>query len=61
MGEINRYNVRKLVLADPSPASTPLVGYFRTTQPENFGRAVAATTGARVTVEGDVIRLAVRR
>jgi transmembrane sensor len=61
VGEINRYNVRKLVLADPSLGSTPLVGYFRTTEPENFGRAVAAMTGARVTVEGDVIRLDVRR
>ncbi len=37
MGEINRYNVRKLVLADPSLGSTPLVGYFRATEPENSG------------------------
>lgn len=39
VGEINRYNLRKLVLADPALRSTPLVGYFRTTEPENFGRA----------------------
>lgn len=57
VGEINRYNVRKLVIADPALGAEPLVGYFRTTEPENFGRAVAAMTGAKVVVEGDVIRL----
>lgn len=30
VGEINRYNVRKLVLANPSLGNTPPVGYFRT-------------------------------
>lgn len=37
VGEINRYNVRKLVLAGPALKSTPLVGYSRTTEPENSG------------------------
>jgi len=57
VGEINRYNVRKLVIGDPSLASEPLVGYFHTTEPEEFGRAVATMIGARVVDEGDTIRL----
>lgn len=55
--ELNRYNRRKLVIDDPKLAREPLVGYFRTDQPENFGRAVAAMVGARIEVEGDTIRL----
>jgi transmembrane sensor len=55
--EFNRYNVRKLVIDDPTLGAEPLVGYFRTDQPENFGRAVAAMVGARVEVEGETIRL----
>ncbi|MEO7680183.1 MAG: FecR domain-containing protein [Sphingomonas sp.] len=57
VSEINRYNVRKLVIGDPSLASEPLVGYFHTTEPEDFGRAVATMIGARVVDEGDTIRL----
>ncbi len=55
--EINRYNVRKLVIADPSLGDEQLVGYFSTTEPENFGRVVGKMIGARVVDEGDVIRL----
>lgn len=57
VGEINRYNVRKLVVGDPGLGSEPLIGYFRTTEPENFARAVAGMTGAKVVVEGEVIRI----
>lgn len=57
VAELNRYNRRKLVIADDTLGSEPLVGYFRTDQPENFGRAVATMVGARVEVEGDTIRL----
>lgn len=55
--ELNRYNSRKLVIDDATLAREPLVGYFRTDQPENFGRAVAAMVGAKFKVEGDTIRL----
>jgi transmembrane sensor len=58
--ELNRYNHRKLLIDDPQLGQKPLVGYFRTDQPESFGRAVAAMLGARVEVEGDTIRLSRR-
>lgn len=57
VSELNRYNKRKLVIEDRELGREPLVGYFRTDQPENFGRAVADMLGAHVEVEGDTIRL----
>jgi transmembrane sensor len=57
VAEINRYNHRKLVVDDPALAREPLVGYFRTDDPENFGRAVAGMLDAHVVEEGDVIRI----
>jgi transmembrane sensor len=56
--EINRYNERKLVIDDPDLAREPLVGYFRTNEPENFGKAVAGMLGAQVTEDGNTIHLA---
>jgi transmembrane sensor len=55
--ELNRYNRRKLLIEDPQLAEKPLVGYFRTDQPENFARAVATMLDARLRLEGDTIRL----
>jgi transmembrane sensor len=55
--ELNRYNRRKVVIDNGALGREPLVGYFRTDQPENFGRAVAGMVGAHVTVEGNTIRL----
>lgn len=55
--EINRYNRKQLVIDDPALGHETLVGYFRTNEPENFGRAVANMTGARVIDQGDTIRL----
>jgi len=55
--EINRYNPRQLVIDDPALGREPLVGYFRTNDPENFARAVASMVGARVTQDGQVIHL----
>lgn len=55
--ELNRYNLRKLAIEGHGLGREPLVGYFRTDQPENFGRAVANMVGARVEIEGDTIRL----
>lgn len=53
--EFNRYNARKIVIADPALAEQKLVGWFRTNEPESFARAAAASFGARVTVRGDAI------
>ena len=55
--EFNRHNVRQLVVDDPDLAREALVGRFRTTEPDTFARAVAVTTGARVVLEPEVIRL----
>jgi transmembrane sensor len=57
VSELNRYNNRKLVVEGRRLGREPLVGYFRTDQPENFGRTVAGMVGAKVVVEGDTIRL----
>ncbi|KRA60093.1 iron dicitrate transport regulator FecR [Caulobacter sp. Root655] len=53
--EFNRYNPRKIVIADPALANQRLVGWFRTNDPESFARAAAASFGARVVVRGDTI------
>jgi transmembrane sensor len=55
--ELNRYNTRKLVIDDARLGREPLVGYFRTDQPENFSRAVATMVGGKVVVDGDTIRI----
>ena len=57
VAEINRYNVRQLVVDDPALGREPLVGYFRTNEPENFARAVASMVGARVSENGQAIHL----
>ena len=56
--EINRYNAKKIVIDDPELGREGLVGYFRTTEPANFGHAVAAMIGARVVEDGDTIHIA---
>jgi transmembrane sensor len=55
--EINRYNWRQLVVDDPALAREPLIGYFRTNDPETFARAVADMFDAEVRAEGQTIRL----
>lgn len=57
VAEINRYNRRRLVVADGALGREPLVGYFRTNEPENFGRAVAGMLGARLVEDGDTLRI----
>lgn len=57
VAEFNRHNTRRLVVDDPDLARQALVGRFRTTEPDTFARAVSVTTGARVTLEPEVIRL----
>lgn len=57
VAELNRYNVRQLVVADPALAREPLVGYFRTDEPEKFGLHVATMMGGRVENDGQTIRI----
>lgn len=57
VAQFNRYNAKKLVIADPGLAAETLVGQFRATEPRTFAEAVATTLGAKVDEEGDTIRL----
>src|SRR3546814_15842317 len=47
VAELNRYNRRKLVVEDPVLARMPIVGSFRTDEPDDFARTVAPLIGAR--------------
>lgn len=55
--EINRYNEKKLVIDTPDLGREPLVGYFRTNEPANFGHAVTTLVGAQMIDDGNVIHL----
>jgi transmembrane sensor len=55
--EFNRYNARKIVIADPELASEKVVGQFGAYDPEGFARAAAGMLGAHVVVEGPSLRL----
>jgi transmembrane sensor len=57
VAQFNRFNARKLVIADPSLAAEKLVGQFRATEPLKFAEAVATTLGARIDEDRDTIRL----
>ncbi|HEX2813643.1 MAG TPA: FecR domain-containing protein [Sphingopyxis sp.] len=60
VAELNRYNHRKLVVEDPVLARMPIVGYFRTSEPGDFARAVAPLIGARVEMRsGDMHLVAI--
>lgn len=48
VSELNRYNRHQLLVEDPVLSRTPIVGYFRTDNPEGFANSVAALIGARV-------------
>jgi transmembrane sensor len=55
--EFNRYNARKIVIADQGLASEKVVGRFSTDEPETFVRAVAGAVGARVAADDGSLRL----
>jgi transmembrane sensor len=57
VAEFNRHNRRQIVIDDPSLASVPVVGVFRTTDIEGFIAAAAVALNTRATVDGDLIRL----
>lgn len=55
--EFNRYNDRKIVVADPRLAGQRFVGWFRTNDPEGFAEAAATTFNGRVSLGRDTIVL----
>ena len=55
--EFNRYNDRKIQVADPRLADERFVGWFRTNDPEGFAEAVATTFNGKVSQNGDAIVL----
>jgi transmembrane sensor len=57
VAEINRYNRRRIVIADPALAARPVVGIFNANDTETFASAAAAVLGAQVVDKGDVIEL----
>jgi transmembrane sensor len=57
VAELNRYNDRKVEVVGDALAAEPLVGYFRTNDPETFAEAAASLTGSRVETDGAVIRI----
>lgn len=57
VAQINRYNRRSIVIADPALARQPIIGMFRATDIETFAHTAAAVVNAKVIDEGAVIRL----
>lgn len=55
--EFNRYNDRKIEVADPRLADERFVGWFRTNDPEGFAEAAATTFNGKVSVRDDAIVL----
>lgn len=53
----NRYNSRQIVIEDSDLAKERFVGLFQTNAPESFASAVAATLGAKVSVDERAIRI----
>lgn len=55
VAEFNRYNQRRVDIADPALAEERLVGRFRINDPESFAEAVHQTLGATIVHEGNNI------
>lgn len=55
VAEFNRYNSRKIVIADPTLSDEKLVGWFRADQPDTFARAVHVALNAPVRIDEDRI------
>lgn len=56
----NRYNARKLIIADPQIGGRKLVGWFRIDDPEGFAKAASDTLDVQVRFAADEIFLARR-
>lgn len=57
VAQFNRYNLKKLVIADADLAQEKLVGQFRATEPNTFAEAIVTTLGATIKQSGDTIQL----
>jgi transmembrane sensor len=57
--EFNRYNRRKISLADPKLAQLRVGGSFKSTDPDSFAAALASTFGLKV-LKGDAERIVLR-
>lgn len=57
IAEFNRYNDRKIVLADPRLSAEPLFGVFQTDDPEGFAQAVHLGFGVPVSVSKERIAI----
>lgn len=55
--EINRHNRRQIQVADSRLAAQPIVGVFRSIDPEAFARIAATALDAQVIDEGTLIRI----
>lgn len=55
--EFNRYNIRKIEVADAALGAQKMVGRFRTNEPDAFAHAVATLMKARIDTRPDGIRL----
>ena len=57
VADFNRYNDRKIEVADPRLADERFVGWFRTNDPEGFAEAAATTFNGKVSLRDDAIVL----
>jgi transmembrane sensor len=55
--ELNRYNRRAIVIADPELAAHKIIGRFRATDPVAFANAAAAMLDARLKADNDQLIL----
>lgn len=55
--EFNRYNLRKICIEAPGAAKTPMLGYFKTNQPEQFAEAASAIIDGHVVQDGNHIAI----
>ena len=53
VAELNRYSPRKIVILDPAIARTPVIGVFKSGDPEGFVRAIEAYRLVRVAGASD--------
>jgi transmembrane sensor len=58
VAQFNRYNVRQLIIADPTLATLKIGGYFRPTNLDAFTNALQSDFGIRVETDDNRIKLA---
>jgi len=57
VADLNRYNRKQIVLADPALGDERFDGVFRTDDPEGFAMAVHSSLNVRVTIADDAITI----